>query len=61
MVQRAPPLRNAFQASDLPDAAAALEGRSKSVMLQHRQHRARRVGKPRKLLWVRRITRLNTL
>ena len=38
-------LRTAFEASDLPDAAAALERPPKSVILEHRQHRARRVGK----------------
>src|SRR6266511_4997480 len=40
----AAPLRNALQAGDLPDPAAALVGPPKPVVLQHHKHRARWVG-----------------
>jgi hypothetical protein len=38
-------LGNALQAGDLPDPAAALERPPKPMVLQHRQHRPRWVGK----------------
>src|SRR5215218_9834907 len=38
-------LGDALQASDLPDAAAVLVGPPKPTVLEHRQHRPRRMGK----------------
>jgi hypothetical protein len=44
-------LRNALQASDLPDSAAALVGPLKSVVLQHRKHRTGRVSEARESIF----------